>query len=79
MKNNQTPVQGKESFYTMKRAIFRKADQMKKCCNADVFVCVHHKNTDKIFSYTTSQDFKLEEISDLILREVRDAAFLKRV
>ena len=47
----------KELFYTQKRGLYRKAEQIKKHCQADVFLCVYDRNTDKIFSYTTSQDF----------------------
>ena len=52
-----------EAFYTHKRGLFRKAEQVTKSSNADVFVVVHHKETDKLFSFSTQPDFKLEAIS----------------
>ena len=39
---------------------------------------MHQKDTDKLFSFTSNQDFKLEKISSLLLREVQEASFLKR-
>lgn len=42
-----------EAFYVKKRGLFRKAEQVVRFCNSDVFIIVHHKDSDKIFSFTS--------------------------
>lgn len=45
---------------------------------SDVFIVIHNKEIDKIYSHSTSKDFSLEKITALILREVQTGAFLKK-
>lgn len=61
-----------------KRGLFRKADQVVKGCNSDVFIIVHQKDTDKIFSYSSDPTFNLEKISSLVLRDVQQGQYLKK-
>ena len=60
-----------EEFYVKKRGLFRKAEQVVRGCNSDVFIIVHQRTTDKIFSFTSDSDFTLEKISTLVLRDVQ--------
>jgi len=60
LRTNLTPKKPKntqqinqEAFYTKKRALVRKAEQVSKACNSDVFIVLHQKDTDKIFSYSS--------------------------
>lgn len=49
-----------ESFYVKKRNLIRTAESIKKNCDCDVFFVVHHKESDKIFSFSTdNQNFSL--------------------
>lgn len=68
-KKNKESIQN-EQFYVKKRGLYRKAEQVVRGCNADVFILVHQKDTDKIFSFTSHKNFSLEKISELILRDV---------
>ena len=43
-----------------------------------MFIIVHQKTTDKIFSFTSDQEFTLEKISGLILRDVERSNYLKK-
>jgi len=43
-----------------------------------VFILVHHKDSDKIFSFSSDPGFTLEKISTLVLRDVQQASFLKK-
>jgi len=76
-RQNKQSIQN-EQFYVKKRGLFRKAEQVVKSCNSDVFIIVHQKDTDKIFSFTSDREFTLEKISDLVLRDVQNAGFLKK-
>ena len=46
-----------ERFYTQKRGLFRKGEQLKKSSNTDVYVVIHHKESDKLFSFSTQPEF----------------------
>ena len=59
-----------ETFYVKKRGLFRKAEQFTKHCNTDVFIVVHNKDSDKLFSYSNSDQFDIQAVTDLILRDV---------
>lgn len=61
-----------------KRGLFRKAEQVVRYCNSDVFIIVHNKDSDKIFSYTSENKFNLESITSLILRDVIHGACLHK-
>ena len=67
-----------EQFYVKKRGLFRKADQVVKSCNSEVFIIVHNKDSDKIFSFTSDIQFNLEKISELVLRDIRQSAILQK-
>lgn len=67
-----------EQFYVKKRGLFRKAEQVVRSCNSDVFIIVHQKDTNKIFSFTSDKDFDLERISTLVLRDVQQGIYLKK-
>ena len=43
-----------------------------------MFILVHHKDSDKIFSFSSDPGFTLEKISTLVLRDVQQASFLKK-
>lgn len=50
-----------------------------RLCNSDVYIIVHQKDTDKIFSFTSDEEgFTLEKISALVLRDVQQGACLKK-
>ena len=70
--------QKNETFYVRKRGLFRKAEQLVKNCNSEVFIIVHNKDTDKLFSFTSDRQFNLEKISELVLRDVHQGAVLKK-
>ena len=59
-----------EKFYTKKRTMLRIADQIKKQCDCDVFILVHKKDSDNIFSYSSHANFDLDRVSQLILCDV---------
>ena len=67
-----------EQFYVKKRGLFRKAEQLVKGCNSQVFIIVHNSDTDKMFSFTSDEKFNLEKISRLVLRDVQQGAFLHK-
>lgn len=67
-----------ETFYVKKRGLFRKAEQVVKYCNSEVFIIVHKKDSDKIFSFTSDKTFNLEKISTLVLRDVQQSAILQK-
>ena len=60
-----------EQFYVKKRGLFRKAEQVVRYCNSEVFIIVHNKDSDKIFSFTSDEKFNLERITHLVLRDIR--------
>lgn len=41
MSHSKKPSIQNEAFYVKKRGLFRKAQQVQKGCNADVFIIVH--------------------------------------
>ena len=59
-----------EKFYTKKRTLIRVAEQIKKQCDSDIFIVVHKKDTNKMFSYSTNLNFDLEKVSKLIQKDV---------
>ena len=67
-----------DPFYVSKRGLFRKAEAVVKRFNSDVFIVIHQKDSDKIYTYTNDKTYSLERVSDLILRDVRSGAFLKK-
>ena len=77
-KQSNKAVIKNEEFYVKKRGLFRKAEQVVRGCQSDVFIIVHQKTTDKIFSFTSDQEFTLEKISGLILRDVERSNYLKK-
>ena len=76
-KHNKQAVQN-EAFYVKKRALFRRAEAVVRQCNSDCYVIVHHKDSDKIFSFTSGRDFTLEKIAGLVLRDVQQGQSLKK-
>ena len=72
LKNMQKNLNLKsETFYVKKRGLFRKAEQVVRYCTSEVFIIVHNKDTDKLFSFTSDREFNLENISKLVLRDVQ--------
>ena len=65
-------------FYVKKRGLFRKAEQVTRYCNSDVFIIVHNKDSDKIFHYMSEKAFNLEKIANLIHRDVIQGAALHK-
>jgi hypothetical protein len=67
-----------EKFYVHKRGLFRKADQVTKSINCDVFITIHYKENDKIYTYANDQNFTIGKVSELILRDMTTSAFLNK-
>lgn len=67
--NQKKSKEQSELFYVKKRGLFRKAEQVVRYCNSEVFIIVHNHDSDKIFSFTSDKNFDLEKISDLVLRD----------
>ena len=67
-----------EKFYVHKRGLFRKADQVVKSINCDVFITIHYKENDKIYTYANDQNFTIGRVSELILRDMTTSAFLNK-
>ena len=67
--NQKKTKEQSELFYVKKRGLFRKAEQVVRYCNSEVFIIVHNLDNDKIFSFTSDKDFNLEKISTLVLRD----------
>lgn len=65
-------------FYVKKRALFRKGEQLAQFCNSQVFVSIFNNETGKIFSFTSHDEFNLEKISQLVLRDVQYGAGLNK-
>ena len=51
---------------------------MVKGCSCDVFIVVHHKESNKIYTYQNDERFSLERVSGLILKDVRERGFLNK-
>jgi len=67
-----------EYFYQIKRALIRKAEQVVRKCNSEVFIMVHHKDSDRLFSFTSDIKFNLEKISELVLRDCKKGSLLTK-
>jgi sulfur transfer protein SufE len=67
--NQKKTKEQSELFYVKKRGLFRKAEQVVRYCNSEVFIIVHNLDNDKIFSFASDKDFNLEKISTLVLRD----------
>lgn len=65
-------------FYVKKRALFRKGEQLAQFCNSQVFISIFNNETGKIFSFTSHDQFNLEKISQLVLRDVQYGAGLNK-
>ena len=76
--NQKKSKEQSELFYVKKRGLFRKAEQVVRYCNSEVFIIVHNLDSDKIFSFTSDKDFDLEKISDLVLRDCQQGALLNK-
>lgn len=76
--NQKKSKEQSELFYVKKRGLFRKAEQVVRYCNSEVFIIVHNLDNDKIFSFTSDQDFNLEKISTLVLRDCQQGAYLNK-
>jgi hypothetical protein len=60
----------------MKRALFRKAEQLVRKCLSECFIVIYNKESEKTFSFTTNQSFNLEEVTSLIYKDVKEGALL---
>ena len=76
--NQKKSKEQSELFYVKKRGLFRKAEQVVRYCNSEVFIIVHNMDSDKIFSFTSDKDFNLEKISGLVLRDCQQGAYLNK-
>jgi pyruvate-formate lyase-activating enzyme len=47
-------------------------------CNTEVFIIVHNKDSNKLFSFTSDKTFNLGKISDLVLRDIKQNAVLQK-
>jgi hypothetical protein len=65
-------------FYVKKRALFRKGEQLAQFCNSQVFISIFNNETGKIFSFTSHEEFNLEKITQLVLRDVQFGASLNK-
>jgi len=50
----------KDHFYTQKRGINRKAEQISKSFDCDVLVFIYKKENKSLFKYQTSKNFDIE-------------------
>ena len=72
MKRLQKEFQkAKEQFYIKKRGLFRKAEQVGRHCNSDIFIVVYNNDTQNMFSFQSDPKFNLEKISSLVLKDVQ--------
>jgi hypothetical protein len=46
--------------------------------DSDIFIIIHHKEGDKIYTYQNKKEFSLERITDLIQRDLKRCSFLKK-
>ena len=76
--NQKKSKEQSELFYVKKRGLFRKAEQVVRYCNSEVFIIVHNHDSDKIFSFTSDKNFNLEKISTLVLRDCQQGAYLNK-
>ena len=68
-----------ETFYTKKRCLLRKAEQIYKYCNSDVFIVIHKHDTDRVFSFTTNQNFELSQVAKLLHKDVNDRVQVRKI
>ena len=60
-----------EPFHNKKRAVFRKAEILVKGFDCDVFVVIHKKNDDKVYSYSSDEtNFSLDSVCTLLLKDL---------
>lgn len=62
-----------DPFFIRKRALYREADRVKKNYDCDIFIIMHHRETDKIYDYQTDPKFDLEHITNLIIKDIKKA------
>jgi hypothetical protein len=67
-----------EVFYVKKRGLWRKADQIIKQCPSEIFIVIHHKENDKIYTYASDKNFTLQKVTELILRDLSTGSFLTK-
>lgn len=67
-----------EPFYMKKRGLVRKADQLKKTCNAQLFIAIYKVEDEKMYTYQTDNEFNLQRVTELILNDVQTGAFLNK-
>jgi len=41
----------KEAFYIKKRGLFRKAEQVARHCNTDIFIVAYNNDTNNMFTF----------------------------
>ena len=51
---------------------------MVKSVDCDIFITIHYKDNDKIYTYANDQNFTIDKVSDLILRDMSTGAFLNK-
>jgi len=61
----------KEQFYIKKRGLFRKAEQVARHCNTDIFIVAFNNVTNNLFTFQSDPKFNLEKVSDLVLKDVQ--------
>ena len=67
----------KEQFYIKKRGLFRKAEQVAKHCNTDIFIVAYNNDTNNLFTFQSDAKFNLEKISELILKDVQNGSLFR--
>ena len=73
------PKHKNEAFYNKKRGLFRKAGSLHSEFECDVFIVVHHRKQDKIYSYTTDEtNFSIDRVCHLVLHEMQSSGFLNK-
>jgi hypothetical protein len=50
--------------------LIRNAEKLNKLCDCELFILIHNKITDKIFSYNSDPSFDLVRVTDLILKDI---------
>ena len=51
---------------------------MVKSVDCDIFITIHYKDNDKIYTYANDEKFTIDRVSDLILRDMSTGAFLNK-
>jgi len=75
---NKKQQQKNEAFYIKKRSLVRKAQQIIKHCESDIFIVIHKHDTDRMFSFSSNEEFDLAKVAKLIRKDVSERVQVKK-